>query len=413
MKPTSSLLTSPLPAALVVALAIVLGLLVSSALAVILGGVATIVVVVVGQASATRSAVERYSGIHEAQLTHVWPWPELLDLVDEGLLILDGRRTILFANQQMAALLGHSQQEIAGQPLIRAAWSSELTRLVAEVDGVSREIALEGGRTVLATASHPASPGDPSHVLVMLREVSDSRRAERSRTELVANLSHELRTPIAAARALAETIEGGVEDDERRARYQRQLITEIDRLAVIVERTLRLSRIEAGVESLDLAPVAPDQLLAAAVQRLVPLAEARGVSLHIAPTPGIPQVVADFDRGVEVLTMLLDNAIKFSPPGDVVVVGSSLGAGFVTFEVRDRGPGVLPAERERIFERLYTGDPSRAWHGDQPSGFGLGLAIARHLVARMGGRIWVADLDGAGAAFHFTLPVSPDDGMTR
>jgi two-component system, OmpR family, phosphate regulon sensor histidine kinase PhoR len=315
---------------------------------------------------------------------------------------------VIFANRAASALLGSGDAGIVGQPLIRAAWSSELEQVVVAAAGTPREVALGQGRTLLASASRPEA--NPHWTLVMLREVSDSRRADRSRTELVANLSHELRTPIAAARALAETLEGGVEDDERRLRYQQQLITQIDRLADIVERTMRLSRIEAGVESFDLAPIAPDRLVQAAIQRLAPLAEARGVALRVEAAPGLPEVLADFDRAIEVLSLLLDNAVKFSPSGEAVVAGASmLEAGFVTFEVRDRGPGVLPAERERVFERLYTGDRARTGGAEQPSGFGLGLAIARHLVARMGGRIWVADLDGPGAAFRFTLPVASED----
>ena len=413
MKATSSLLASPLVAALVVVLAIVLGLLLSPAVAVVLGGVATIVVVLVGQASTMRDPAAQFGPLHEAQLAVVWPWMGLLDLVDEGLFVVDARRTVIYANRAAEALLGRSGTALLGHALIRAAWSSELARVVADAEGVPREVALDGGRTVLASASHPSSPGDPSHVLVVLREVSDSRRADRSRTELVANLSHELRTPIAAARALAETLEGGVEDDERRTRYQRQLLTEIDRLATIVERTMRLSRIESGVEPLDLAPVTPDQLIQAAVQRLAPLAEARGVFLRTDLASGVPEVLADFDRAVEVLALLLDNAVKFSPAAEPVVASASiLAAGFVTFEVRDRGPGVLPADRERVFERLYTGDRSRAGRSDEPTGFGLGLAIARHLVARMGGRIWVADIEGPGAAFRFTLPLAAEGAQT-
>jgi two-component system phosphate regulon sensor histidine kinase PhoR len=329
---------------------------------------------------------------------------DLEDLVEEGVLVLDARRTVVYANRAAMALLGRSREETVGQPLIRAAWSSELAGVVAAVEGAPREVDIEGDRTVLASASHP--DGDPSTTILLLREVSDSRRADRSRTELVANLSHELRTPIAAARALAETLESGVEDDERRERYQHQLLSELDRLGAIVERTLRLSRIESGVEPLDLAPQPPDQLLQAALQRLSALAEARDVHLASDLPTEAPEVLADFDRAVEVLTLLLDNAVKFSPPGETVIASvSPAAAGFLTFEVRDNGPGVLPAERARVFERLYTGDRARAGRPEEPAGFGLGLAIARHLVARMGGRIWVADVVGAGASFRFTLPL--------
>jgi two-component system phosphate regulon sensor histidine kinase PhoR len=242
----------------------------------------------------------------------------------------------------------------------------------------------------------------------VLTEVSAARRAERSRSELVANLSHELRTPIAAARALAETLEGGVDDEARRERYERQLLAELDRLTAIVERTLHLSRIEAGAEPLELAPHQPATLLQAAAQRVAPLAEAKPVRLELLRVEAAPPVRADFDRISEVLTILLDNAVKFSPQEGRVTASAFVdpaSPGLVTFEVRDQGPGVLPSERERIFERLYTGDPARADSSGERRGFGLGLAIARHIVARHGGRTWVHEVDGPGASFRFTLPV--------
>jgi len=333
----------------------------------------------------------------------------LLDHVSDAVLVLDAQRLVVHANVAARTLLASEGGALVGRPLLRSAWSAELGALVAAATGIPQEVTLPGGRTLLASAFAVDRAGarTGARTGLVLTEISASRRADRARSELVANLSHEIRTPVAAARALAETLEVGVEDEERRQRYQRQLLTELDRLSEIVARAMRLSRIETGGELLEIAPQEPGRLLQSALLHVAPLAEVAGVRLEDASEPHLPAVRADFERVIEVLTVLLDNAIKFSPPAGLITVRGSLDAArpaFVTFEVRDQGPGVLPGERERVFERLYTGDPARATSGDR-AGFGLGLAIARHLIARHGGQIWIEDVPGPGASFRFTLPL--------
>lgn len=332
----------------------------------------------------------------------------LLDRVSDAVLVLDAQRVVLRANASARTLLASEGGALVGRPLLRAVWSAELNSIVAAATGIPQEIALTGGRTLLATAFPLA--GERRQTGLVLTEISAARRADRSRSELVANLSHEIRTPVAAARALAETLEGGMDDEERRERYQRQLLAELDRLSEIVARAMRLSRIETGGEVLEMAPHEPALMLKSAMLHVGPLADAAGVPLDDLSEDGLPPVRADFERIIEVFTVLLDNAIKFSPPDRHVGVRAFLDPerqGFVTFEVRDEGPGVLPGERERVFERLYTGDPSRANAGER-AGFGLGLAIARHLIVRHGGQIWIEDVAGPGASFRFTLPVASE-----
>lgn len=330
----------------------------------------------------------------------------LLDRVSDAVLVLDSQRVVLQTNAAARTLLASEGGALVGRSLLRSVWSAELGALVAAATGIPQEIALPGGRTLLASAFHVDK--DATRTGLVLTEISASRRADRARSELVANLSHEIRTPVAAARALAETLEAGVKEEERRQRYQSQLLAELDRLSEIVARAMRLSRIETGGEVLDISPQEPGRLLQSALNHVAPLAEVADVHLEDASEQPLPAVRADFERVIEVLTVLLDNAIKFSPPAGRITVRGFLDAArpaFVTFEVRDQGPGVLPSERERVFERLYTGDPARATSGDR-AGFGLGLAIARHLVARHGGHIWIEDVPGPGASFRFTLPVA-------
>jgi signal transduction histidine kinase len=139
---------------------------------------------------------------------------------------------------------------------------------------------------------------------------------------------------------------------------------------------------------------------------VAPLAERALIALAAEPSAeaaGTP-VLADRERVLEVLTNLMDNAVKFSSPGDTVTAGTEPAGDFVRFWVRDQGPGIMPNERLRVFERFYTSDSARA--AGQSTGTGLGLSIARQIVTRHGGEIWVAD-EPRGTTICFTIPVAP------
>ncbi len=325
----------------------------------------------------------------------------VLDRLVEGVLLLDAEQTVRFANVAAATLFDRPRDAMLDMSLIRATRKADLVRLARDADGVPHEITLDAGMVLRVTVL--ALPDGRTVITVLDRTAQ--RRAERARQDLVANISHELRTPITAARALAETLEDGVPDEAQRARFHRQLAGEIDRMQGIVERLIRLSRIEQGDEPFDLSPVAAGGLVTEAIERVSPLSERAGVVLSGETTAAASSVlvVADRERVLEVLTNLLNNAIKFSAPGDVVTIGAEAAEGFVRFWVRDQGPGIMPNERLRIFERFYTSDRART--AGQPTGTGLGLAIARHIVKRHGGEIWVAD-GPRGATICFTVPVA-------
>jgi len=324
----------------------------------------------------------------------------LLDLFAEGVLLLDGHREVIAANLSAARLLSRPRDAMVGVSLIRAARDHAFLDVLRESAGEPREVAIGDQQVIFATAAAVES-GDIRTVLT-LQDLTALRRAERARQELVANVSHELRTPIAAALALAETLESGVEDEARRARFHGQLTAEIERLGHIVDRLLRLSRIESRLEEFHPEGLDVAAVLEEARRHLLPVAERAGVTLEVAPNHEQPplRVHADHDRVQEVLSNLIDNAVRHSPSGGRVTMSARRDADLIEFTVRDHGPGVMPHERARIFERFYTGDRSRA---DGDGGTGLGLAIARHIVSRHGGEIWVGD-DQPGAALCFTLP---------
>ena len=227
------------------------------------------------------------------------------------------------------------------------------------------------------------------------------RAAQQARTDLVANLSHELRTPIAGARAIAETLQAALAEPAKRARFLGLLVDELERMSDLVQRMLRLAQLESEREPLQLEAVSAASLLESAARRFAPVARRREVRVELG-TVAQAEVRANRERAGEVLANLLDNVLRHSPPGASVGLAAFVEDGpsghAVRFEVRDEGPGVLPQERDRVFERFYTGDAAR----EPGSHTGLGLAIARRLVQQQGGRIWVADR-APGPTLCFTL----------
>ena len=326
----------------------------------------------------------------------------LVDRMSEGVLLVRADDIVLVANRAAAAILDRPREAMEGVSLIRATRDHAFVQALRDATGVPLEVALGDDRVVEVTAAIVALP--PVRAVLTIRDLTALRRAERARADLVANISHELRTPIAAARAIAETLEAGVDEPEQRARFLELLTGELEQLSGMVERLLRLSRLDSQAEPFEVESLDAGDLVAAALARVRPLAERAEVRVRSegVAAPGAIVVLADRERVLEVLTNLLDNAIRYSPRGGEVTVAldETVGgdAGMVRYCVRDQGPGILPAERRRVFERFYTADRAR---GD--AGAGLGLAIARQIVSRLGGEIWVAD-ETPGATLCLTLP---------
>jgi signal transduction histidine kinase len=231
------------------------------------------------------------------------------------------------------------------------------------------------------------------------------RELDQLKSDFLGNVSHELRTPLAAVKGYVDNLLDGVAGPlaDKPRHYLGRVRDNADRLGRMVSDLLDLTRIEAGrIELVPQAlPVA--DLVGDAVEGLRPVATDRRVRVAIALSP-CPAVWADADKVHQVLTNLLANAIKFSPPGGRVAVTASPDAdGLVRLAVEDDGPGIPPAERERVFDKFYQ--VGRV-EGERPPGTGLGLTIARHLVELHAGRIWVEDAPGGGAAFVVLLPAA-------
>jgi len=231
------------------------------------------------------------------------------------------------------------------------------------------------------------------------------RELDQLKSDFLGNVSHELRTPLAAVKGYVDNLLDGVAGPltDKPRHYLGRVRDNADRLGRMVSDLLDLTRIEAGKiellpQALPLADVVSD-----AVDDLRHIAAARRIAVNV-DLPPSPSVWADPDRVHQVVTNLLANAIKFSPPGgEVAVKVRADTGGLVRLLVEDAGPGIAPDQRERVFDKFYQ--VGRV-EGERLSGTGLGLTIARHLVELHGGRVWVEDATGGGAAFVVLLPVA-------
>jgi two-component system sensor histidine kinase BaeS len=225
--------------------------------------------------------------------------------------------------------------------------------------------------------------------------------AERQRMEVISDVSHELRTPLSTIRGHVEGLAEGVVEPS--GETWALLQSEAERMGRLVDDLRRLSQAEAGQLALNLAPVRPTGLVQLSVEGMLPLFEEKDVELSSAVPENLPPALADTGRVVQVLSNLLDNALRHTPPQGRVTVGARTKGGEVVLEVADTGEGIAPEHLPHVFERFYRAEKSRSREG---GGSGVGLAISKALVEAMGGKMWAESSGpGKGATFSFTLPV--------
>ncbi len=239
----------------------------------------------------------------------------------------------------------------------------------------------------------------------MVRRVQTSRQAQR---DFVANVSHELKTPLTSIQGFAQAIlDGTAQKPEDQQHAARVIYDESNRLRRLVEDLLDLARIDTGQVAFERHPVDLGALLRSVVERLSVRAEEVGVRIE-SRLPDFPPIVGDGDRLAQVFTNLIDNAVKHSSEGGVVNLMGERDGGWISIHFDDAGPGIPPEELSRIFERFYQLDKARP--GGRGRGVGLGLAISREIVQAHGGRLVAQSAVGRGSRFTVQLPIiRPDD----
>jgi two-component system phosphate regulon sensor histidine kinase PhoR len=330
----------------------------------------------------------------------------VLDHMADGVLITDGSGQVEMINAAAARLLDTSEEQALGRsfaqvvphyPLIEL-WKTCCEQGEEQIEMV--EVTRQG--LFLQAIVTPFEEAGVEGYLVILQDLTRIRRLETVRRDFISNISHELRTPLAGLKALVDTLRGGaIKDRPAAKRFLKRMDAEVDALTQMVEELLELSRIESGQAPLRLAPVPVSEVVVPPVDRLRPQAERGGLDLTVLLPPELPMVLADADRARLVLTNLVHNAVKFTPPGGQVTVAARPDGEEVILSVQDTGVGIPADDLPRIFERFYKADRARSGGGT-----GLGLAIAKHIVQGHGGRIWVESVEGEGSSFYFTLSVA-------
>jgi two-component system sensor histidine kinase ResE len=237
----------------------------------------------------------------------------------------------------------------------------------------------------------------------MLARVQSSQRSQR---EFVANVSHEMKTPLTSIQGFAQALLDGTAKTKKSQQQAAQVIyDESERMRRMVVDLLDLAKLDAGTEELDMLPVNVNMLLNSIAEKFSPQSARMGVSIEVDIESNLPPLIADGDRLAQVFTNLVDNALKFTPHGGKVSIRALVESSEMHITVSDPGAGISSDDLPHIFERFFRADPARK--GGEFHGAGLGLAIAHQIVVAHGGRISVQSEIGVGTAMEVVLPLSP------
>ena len=321
-----------------------------------------------------------------------------LDAVPLGVVVADQKGQVLFRNQAAVSLIGSGYAEAlaakAVADLLDAALAGEERREALDLHGPPRRS--------LTFSGFPLRDEGAMAAAVVIEDVSERKALEAVRRDFVANVSHELKTPVGALGLLADAL---AEEDDISVvqRLAARMQAESFRVAQVIEDLLDLSRLEAE-EAPRHEPVAVGAVISHAVDRALPAARLRGVSVVAVEVPPGWRVLGDHRQLVSALHNLLENAVKYSDPGSTVEVEARAQAGFLELSVRDHGIGIPSRDLDRIFERFYRVDRGR---GRDTGGTGLGLSIVRHVAGNHGGDVLVESREGEGSLFTLRLPLGP------
>jgi two-component system phosphate regulon sensor histidine kinase PhoR len=340
----------------------------------------------------------------------------IIAAMTDAVVATDRSESVRLLNRAAEDLLDVDRRTALGRRAGDVFSAPRLAGMLHEAAALGRVTAEElppgsAGDRVVETHCAPirAEDGTVTGAVAVLRDVTELRQTERLRRELTANVSHELRTPLTSIKGFAETLlEGAMQDDVTCRRFLAIIDGETDRLVKLVDDLLDLSLLESKRLTLELKPVDVSVLVAHTVDKLRPLAQTQRLTLHQSAPPGIV-VSADADRLEQVLTNLVDNALKYTPEGGRVDVQVAAANGEIEVLVNDSGRGIGPEDLPHVFERFYRADRSRT-RGS--GGTGLGLAIAKHIVEAHGGRISVSSQPNAGTTFKVTLPRRADGSVS-
>ncbi len=319
----------------------------------------------------------------------------------EGVLVVDEQGRLQLVNNAARRILkleqgalNHSYVEAIRHPGI----VEHIGRALAgeQTDGLELTFTRDTARTLVARVAPVESAGRGA-VLVM-HDITDFKRADQIRRDFVANVSHELRTPLTAIKGYAEALLDDPEDDEARHRFLEIIHRHSTRMERLVKDLLRLARLDAGQEGLELAPCDVDALITGIAADFAPASDSKKQRVQVSVAPDARTLVTDAAKLHDVVRNLVENAVNYTPEGGAITVHAAIDAGAFVLTVSDNGMGIPPDDLGRVFERFYRVDKSRTRPGT-----GLGLAIVKHLVQVLDGEVTAANRPEGGAVFTVRL----------
>ena len=320
-----------------------------------------------------------------------------------GVVLLDRVGDVVLANPPAVAL-GLVQGSRPDERARRAAEQVRACGEVVHVDLSPHEREERSGRGPTAVLGEVRPLGD-GYTVIDASDESDAVRLEATRRDFVANVSHELKTPVGAMTLLAEAVLDAAEDPHEVRRFGTKILHEANRLGTLVTELIALSRLQGAERLPELATVEVDHVIHQALERCRLAAE----SANIPITPDAPSGLllhGDATLLITALSNLLTNAVSYSPPGSPVSISRRLDAGYIEIAVTDRGLGIEPQHQHRVFERFFRIDQARS---RTTGGTGLGLAIVKHVAANHGGDVQLWSKPGTGSTFTLRIPAHPNN----
>ena len=330
----------------------------------------------------------------------------ILSTMADGVMMTDESGTIVLTNRAAENLFGFNTDRAIGLPVIQVIRDHEIDSALKAClrTGKGQTVQVDSGtakRFLRAIAIPLSAENRLNGALLLFQDLTELRDLQTMRRELVSNVAHELRTPLAGIKAIVETLADGAIDDKLAAKdFLVRIDSEVDRLTQMVNELTDLSRIESGKTDLKLGPGHLKALVEGVVARLKPQAERQNLTISIELPPDLPIVPLDKGRIEQVVTNILHNAIKFTQSGGRIAISAKAEPDVVVVSIADTGMGISKEDLPHVYERFWKADRARSGGGT-----GLGLSIAKHIIQAHGGSIRVESEEGKGATFSFRLPL--------
>ena len=324
---------------------------------------------------------------------------EVLEALSTAAVVVDDSNVMVQATTAAEEFGLQADRALIELELLTLVDSARTSKTSRQVEGAINV----GGRAAKVWVLATAAPLGRGFVILTLEDRTEARRLDETRRDFVANISHELKTPIGAIGLLAETLQGATDDPEAVLKFASSLQREASRLGHIVQEIIELSRLQAATEVKNSTEIRLADLISDSLERVRILAESKNMRL-VADLDDSILIEVSYEQIATAITNLFENAINYSDPGGQVGISLKRADNFAEIVVTDSGVGIALEDQARIFERFYRVDPSRS---RETGGTGLGLAIVKHIAINHGGEISVFSKPGLGSTFTLTLPITP------